>query len=56
MFQGQRLALEGEQELMELAADAAFGRAIAQIAEGVLEAPQRPAHGDFRMLAHRGEA
>lgn len=55
-FQGQRLALEGEQQLMELAADAAFGRVIAQIVEGALEAPQRPAHGDFRMLTHRGEA
>lgn len=54
VFQGQRLALQGEEQLMELAADAAFGRAIAQIAEGVLEAPQRPAHGDFRMLTHRG--
>ena len=48
----KRIALDGEQQLMELPADPAFRPAVLQMFERAFEAAQRPVQRHFRMLLH----
>lgn len=44
--------LNGQQNLVELSADAPLGDAVRQVPQGPLEAAQRPIQGDFWILLH----
>ena len=46
------VALDGEQELMKLPADASLRPAVVQILKRPLEAPKRPLQRNFGILVH----
>ena len=47
-----RLALDGQQQLVKLPADAPLRPTVVEILERPLETAQRPLHRDFGILAH----